>query len=254
MVIAANGNDQSANPIPQPAVAPTALGVAEFCIANQAFSEKNNRPDAGRPGKAGSGRAGTIWTAASNTSDTADVAMHPYPGTSGATPTVAAAALVLRNWLKGSGDAVDPGQVYAALIVCGQNTRVDPVQGAGLVQLPDRAELLWASATLQGGDSLEIQIPKGNSWSQLDAAIWWPELDTSDGGGPALSRRAWIALRLDDPERKAFARSDVPGSVFQRASLHTSDAGRGTWFLTLLGNSIPEGQTRTVFWAVRGGK
>jgi hypothetical protein len=253
MVIAANGDKHGSDvdPIPQPAIAPTVLGVGQYCVFDQSFAHETTRgPTPDGRWKPELGGLTMIYTAAARPSD--DKAMHGFAGTSGATPTVAAVALVLHNWLKGPGDAVNPGQVYAMLLMCGQSGRVDPEQGAGLIQIPSSGVLWWGPATIHGGDSLEIQIPQGNSkWSQLDAALWWPELDSSDGGGPSLSERAWVALRLDDPARGAFVRSDAHG-VFQRASLHASSLRDGAWFLTLLGNSIPEGQTRTVFWAVRG--
>jgi hypothetical protein len=253
MVIAANGNDHDgtqADVIPQPAVSPLCIGVGSYCIFDEELENSTTRgqtPD-GRV-KPDVGGLSSIYTAANGKDD----AMNNYPGTSGAAPSVAAAALLLANWM-GGGSFVEPGQVYSMLVLCGTGGRVDPTLGAGLIHMPADGAFLWHWTDIRAGDSLEIEIPQdGMAFSQVDAAIWWPELGQSDGGGPSAAERAWVALRLDDSKRTVFARSDLAGSVFQRATLRTSQRNpERPWFLTLLGNWIPQGETRTVYWTTWG--
>jgi serine protease AprX len=259
MVIAANGNGhdgRAGHPdvIPQPAAAARVIGVGSYCIIKGQFDDvtiRGTTPD-GRI-KPDVGGLSSLYTARNGPQETS---MDNYPLTSGATPSVAAAALLLANWMKGGAALIDPGQVYAMLILCGGIGTVDRDQGAGLIGLPGEGALLWHAEVLDPNDSLEIEIPQGGvPFSRLDAAIWWPELGTSDGGGPSSAERAWLALRIEDPDRTTVARSDVVGSVYQRARLSTSSVDvERPWFLTLLGNSIPEGQRRTVYWAIWGQK
>ncbi|HKQ56471.1 MAG TPA: S8 family serine peptidase [Candidatus Eisenbacteria bacterium] len=252
MVIAANGNEHSASPtgdvLAQPAAASCALGVGMYCIADRSFDQENTRGWTydGR-GKPDLGGLTSIHTA-SNVDDTK---LNAYPGTSGATPTVAAAALVLYNWLRGRDETIKPGFVYAALILSGQNASVHPEQGAGLIQIPGRGVLLAGEVEIGAGDSLEIMIPQEDvRFQNLDGAIWWPEYGTSDGGAPAQSERAWVAMRLNDPLRQTTAVSDVRWSVFQRAGIQAAPVQGRPWYITLVGRSVPEGPKRLVYYAV----
>jgi serine protease AprX len=49
-----------------------------------------------------------------------DSAFRVFSGTSGATPYGEGAAVLARNWLRGTSFSIDPGQVYALLILSGQ--------------------------------------------------------------------------------------------------------------------------------------
>lgn len=53
-------------------------------------------------------------------SSASDTATKAFGGTSGATPYAADVAALLRNWLRGNTGSVDPGQVYARVILPGQ--------------------------------------------------------------------------------------------------------------------------------------
>jgi len=119
-----------------------------------------------------------------------DEHLTTFSGTSGATPYAAGAALLLRNWMRGPAIGLtaadpDPGQVYAALLACGENVRsekagtlrVFPVaEGAGLVRLPTRGRGWWGKLVIGSFGSVRIplgELPAGVS--KLRVAIWWPD-------------------------------------------------------------------------------
>lgn len=262
LVIAANGNHHGDGPdfIPPPANATRAIGVGMYCMLDRRFDSNNTRgPTFDGRGKPDVGGLSSIMTAAGQPDDDA---MTSFPGTSCATPTVAATALLLRNWMRGTSDAIEPGLVYAMLVLSGQNISVHPDQGAGLVKIPNAGALWWGQTEIKEGDSLEIEVQQGDmACSVFDATIWWPEYGTADAGGPAQDERAWVALRLEDVRRRSLSVSDSRWSVFQKARVRTPSAlAVKPWYLTVVGRKVPPVQgmedggpsRRRVYYALWG--
>lgn len=245
VIIAANGNNgPGASTVNVPAIAHKVIGVGNFDVAtgNQVASQsrgpaEDNRfkPDIQAP---------TNTETASNASDTA---RRVFTGTSGATPYAAGAAALLRNWLRRSTGSIDPGQVYAQLILSGQHPYpFDNTSGAGRLVLPTNGRAWWGKVRVGDQQNIDIPISIERGARTLDAALWWPE-----GGirifGFELDWHSDVDLFLIDPGGTTRARSiDIP-SVFERASV-TERVGAGTWKLRIRGYRVPLGKP-TVYWA-----
>lgn len=246
VVVAANG-DGPFGGVPRPANSPFVIGVGAYNIKSLLFNLLTNsartpdrriKPDVGGPDN--------VLTAANGGHN--DNLWH-FPLTSGATPFVAATALLLRNWMASSG-YVEPGYVYAMLILCGRGGTVDANKGAGLVCLPRGGVLWWGSEDVGSGDDLRLAFDPGHRGvGGFEAAIWWPEYGTEDGGFPASDERARISLEVRPPGGGSPSTSDTEGSVFEHVTHSRSSApDAGAWRVDIRGLYVPQG-TRTVYYA-----
>lgn len=244
VVIAANGNNgPAASTVNEPANAHKVIGVGNFDVqtGNQVNSQSRGpapdnrfKPDIQTP---------TNTETASNASDTA---LQVFTGTSGATPYAGGAAALLRNWLRRGNFSIDPGQVYAQLILSGQQPYpFDNTSGAGHLQLPTDGWAWWGKTLVVDLGILEIRtidIPlnlSGERLNTLDAALWWPETATQAHND--------IDLSLIDPSGVTRAWSVSIPSVFERARV----SGRiqsGRWTLRIRGYRVPSG-VQIVYWA-----
>ncbi len=240
-VIAANGNfGPSASTVNTPANAHKVIGVGVFDVNSlQHFTYQSRGP-------APDGRIKPDIIAPNNTvtaSSASSTALQTFGGTSGATPYAAGAAMLLRNWLRGSNLNIDPGHVYAQLILSGQQPYpFDNVSGAGRLRLPDlRGQIWWGKTTVSQGQTVNIPLfVNANARNIFDGALWWPET-------PAQAHND-LNLFLVDPFGNELAASTDINSVFERARVSGMGLASGTWQLRIRGNSVPAGP-QTVYWA-----
>jgi hypothetical protein len=237
VVIAANGNfGPGAGTVRGPALAPRVIGVGNFdvqtlgAIASQGRgpgADNRYKPDIQTP---------TNTQAASNASDTA---LQVFTGTSGATPYAGAAAALLRNWLRGTSFSIDPGQVYAQMILSGQQPwGFDNISGAGKLRLPTDGWAWWGKVAISNGGTIDIPIGIGaGNFNLLDGAIWWPE---------NVGQHNDVDLYLVSPNGSAVAFSDSIASVFERARF-SGPVQSGTWTIRIRGYNVPNGP-QTVYW------
>lgn len=245
VIIAANGNNgPGANTVNVPAVAHKVIGVGNFDVAsgNQVASQSRGpaadnrfKPDIQAP---------TNTETASNASDSA---RRIFTGTSGATPYAAGAAALLRNWLRRPTGSIDPGQVYAQMILSGQDPYpFDNTSGAGKLQLPTNGTAWWGKVTVGERQNIDIPLSIARRARMLDAALWWPE-----GGirffGFELDWHSDVDLYLLDPGGGTRASSISIPSVFERARV-TDGVDAGTWKLRIRGYRIPFIRP-SVYWA-----
>lgn len=245
IVLAACGND---GPVPgsvrSPANAHKVIGVGCFGITDGLTlrgqsrgptRDKRIKPDIQAP---------TDTETASTMSNTA---LKVFPETSGATPYAGGAAALLRNYLRGDASSIDPGQVYAALILSGQpGSSITDDRGAGPLRLPELADgtLFWGKVAARRNLTVDIALDINNAISSnLNGALWWPETYKWGKAG----RHNTIDLHLIDPDGVIQDSSTHNESVFQRAQV----VGRitsGEWILRIdvrimRTNMIP------VYWA-----
>jgi hypothetical protein len=246
VIIAANGNNgPGANTVNVPAVAHKVIGVGNFDVASGTQVASQSR------GPAPDGRFKPDIQAPTNTetaSAASDTARRVFTGTSGATPYAAGAAALLRNWLRRPSGSIDPGQVYAQLILSGQRPfPFDNTQGSGGIELPTNGWAWWGKVSVSNGQRVDIPITiTGERANTFDAALWWPE-----GGfrilGFEIDFHSDIDLSLIDPGGSTRASSISINSVFERVRV----AGRvaaGTWKLRIHGFRVPLFPP-TVYWA-----
>ena len=179
-----------------------------------------------------------------------------FSGTSGATPYASGAAALLRNWLRGTSFSIDPGQVYAQLILSGQLTGpMNNTNGAGMLGLPVNGRASWGKTTVSRGDVIRIPFNvSGTNNVVVDAALWWPE----GHEGPVLGNNAFIAgmfdnfhsdidLRIVDPNGSIRAISQSVNSIYERARA-TGTIQPGTWIIEIRGYDT-WASSRPVYWA-----
>lgn len=236
VVIAANGNNgPNASTVNCPANARKAIGVGNFDVQTLQQVPSQSR------GPTADGRIKPDVQAPTNTetaSNASDTARRVFGGTSGATPYASGAAALIRNWLRGTSSSIDPGQVYAFLILSGQTPAFNNTAGAGPLRLPSDGRASWGKATV--GHHATIDIPFGISSATantFDAALWWPESGTHND----------IDLSVVDPSGAVRASSVSAVSVFERCRVAGATAP-GTWHVRLRGYNVPAG-TQTVYWA-----
>jgi subtilisin family serine protease len=247
VVIAANGNNgPNASTVNTPANAHRVIGVGNFDVQTQNQITSQSR------GPAPDGRFKPDIQAPTNTetaSNASDTAFRSFSGTSGATPYAAGAAALLRNWLRGSSFSIDPGQVYAQLILSGQRTYpFDNTSGAGPIQLPTNGWAWWGKVSVTNGATIDIPLSiSGPNPNTLDGALWWPEAAFQF---PLIGRfeiHNDIDLYLVDPSGTSRAFSISIPSVFERARVSGAIAP-GVWKLRIRGYNVPGG-SQTVYWA-----
>jgi hypothetical protein len=242
VVIAANGNNGPASStVNCPANARRVIGVGNFDVQTLAQIPSQSR------GPTADGRfkpdiqAPTNTETASNASDTAHMV---FTGTSGATPYASGAAALLRNWLRGSSFSIDPGQVYAFMILAGQQPYpFNNDSGAGRLVLPTGGVATWGKVNVSNNLTIDIPftMPAGRP-HDLDAALWWPESGTHND----------IDLSLVDPAGVVRDSSISIGSVFERCRV-AGPVASGTWLVRVHGFSVPAAP-QAVFWAARVGQ
>jgi serine protease AprX len=247
VVIAANGNNgPSGSTVNTPANAHRVIGVGDFDVQTQTQIAGQSR------GPAPDGRfkpdiqAPTQTETASNASDTA---LKSFTGTSGATPYAAGAAALLRNWLRGSSFSIDPGQVYAQLILSGQQPfPFNNTSGAGPIQLPTNGWAWWGKVFVVNGLTIDIPLSiSGPNPNTFDGALWWPEsaFQLVPFIGPGVHND--IDLHLIDPNGTERGASISTLSVFERARV-SGAIKPGMWKLRIRGYNVPGG-FQTVYWA-----
>lgn len=246
VVIAANGNNgPNASTVNTPANAHRAIGVGNFDVQTQNQVASQSR------GPAPDGRFKPDIQAPTNTetaSNASNTALRSFGGTSGATPYAAGAAALLRNWLRGSSFSIDPGQVYAQLILSGQRTYpFNNTSGAGPIRLPTNGWAWWGKVSVGNGATIDIPLSvSGTNPNTFDGALWWPETAFQFVFG-RIEVHNDIDLYLIDPSGAVRASSISIPSVFERARVSGAVA-RGTWKLRIRGYNVPGG-SQTVYWA-----
>jgi serine protease AprX len=229
VVIAANGNfGPNPGTVNCPANARRVIGVGNFDVQTlQQVASQSRGPTADGRFKPDI-QAPTNTETASNASDTA---RRIFTGTSGATPYASGAAALLRNWLRGGTGQIDPGQVYAHLILSGQQPSFDNTTGAGRLRLPP-----LSGASVFGKHSVGHQAVIdidfgviGGPDRTIDAAIWWPEFGAAHND---------IDLSLIDPSGVTRASSVSINSVFERCRV-AAPTPQGIWKVRIRGYSVP---------------
>jgi serine protease AprX len=247
VVIAANGNNgPNASTVNTPANAHRVIGVGNFDVQTQNQVTSQSR------GPAPDGRFKPDIQSPTNTetaSNASDTAFRSFGGTSGATPYAAGAAALLRNWLRGSSFSIDPGQVYAQLILSGQQTYpFNNTSGAGPIQLPTNGWAWWGKVSVTNGATIDIPLSiSGPNPNTLDGALWWPETAFDFPLIGRIEIHNDIDLYLVDPSGTSRALSISIPSVFERARV-SGAVTPGTWKLRIRGYNVPGG-SQTVYWA-----
>lgn len=246
VVIAANGNNGPASStVNAPASAHRVLGVGNFDV--QTLAQVNSQSRGPTPDNRFKPdiQAPTNTETASNANNTA---LARFGGTSGATPYAAGAAALARNFLRGNSGVIDPGQVYAFLIMAGQQPAFNNTSGAGPLRLPTDGWAWWGKTSITNGGTINIPIsvPAG-TFNRLDAAIWWPET-AQQFLGVVSEQHNDVDLRLVDPGGTVRAASISVNSVFERARVAAA-INAGQWTIRVRGFSVPAGPQTVYFTA-----
>lgn len=249
VVIAANGNEGGAEDgakVGYPARCRLVLGVGGVAVrgeepAAQGWGLADNsrmKPDLSAP-------TGCVTAYAKNPDS---FGMHSE--TSGATPFAAGAAALLRDWMVwAAGGGIDPGQVYAQLILsCPLVGPFDTASriGAGRIELPAGGWSKFGKIAL-GPEREPREIPIEVESAELDrveAAIWWPGEQV---GTDSLlyETHSNLDLELIDPTGLIRGESRSVKGLFERLAVH-GPIVPGTWKLRISGT--PGQFAETVYW------
>jgi hypothetical protein len=192
-------------------------------------------------------------TSTETASAASDSDRQDYSGTSGATPYAAGAAALARLFLRSlqplSSPAIEPGQLYAYLILSGQNRasnfRPDNTSGAGLLRLPSDGMVFCGKVSITQGARIDIPLDIDKRWYFLDGALWWDE--NIPVAGTEVHND--IDLSLVDPSGAEVAWSISVSGVFEKARFGIGVImDSGVWTLRIKGYSVPGGSQR-VYWA-----
>ena len=240
VIIAANGNNGPGDDtVNSPANAHKVIGVGNFDV--QTLNQINSQSRGAAPDNRFKPdiQAPTNTETASSASNTA--LKIAFTGTSGATPYASGAAALLRNWLRNTSFSIDPGQVYAQLILSGQQPYpFNNTSGAGRLQLPTNGWAWWGKVSVTGGMTINIPINiSSGTANTFDGALWWPET--------AAQNHNDIDLYLIDPNGNMRDFSFSIPSVFERARV-PGPIVTGTWILRIRGFRVFTG-AQTVYWA-----
>jgi serine protease AprX len=242
IVIAAAGNfgKDGAGSVTAPGSAHKVLAVGAVDIGNSRFMM-----DYSGHGPTSDGRVKPDFTAPTNVdaaSGDSDTELRLFTGTSCATPFGAAAAALAYNFLRGSWWAIDPGQVYAYMILSGNNRNFDNDRGAGLLSMPviegtmPYGTLSNGMVTVTNYQSVDITILCSSPGS-VQAAIWWPETTTTHND---------VDLYLLQPDGTLADVSLKADSVFEKVKT-TSSPPSGVWTFQVNGFSVTG--TQDVYFA-----
>jgi len=246
VVIAANGNSgPGAGTVRAPANAHRVIGVGDFDVDTGAQIESQSR------GPTSDGRYKPDIQTPTNTetaSNASDTALRIFGGTSGSTPYVGGAASLFRNFLRGTNASIDPGQVYAQLILSGQTSwpLFNNTIGTGPLQMGTGGVAWWGKVSVSNGQTIDVPLATGlNLLALMDGSLWWPE-------GPGKPHND-VDLYLLDSTGTVQASSLSGPSVFERARVTVTTASGlagGTWTLRIRGTNVPNGP-QTVYFAAR---
>jgi serine protease AprX len=245
VIIAANGNfGPGGGTVNAPANAHKVIGVGAFDVQTLTQLNVQSRGPARDNRIKPDIQAPTNTETASNASDTA---LRSFINTSGATPYAAGAAALSRGFLLSLQFPIDPGQVYAYLILSGQEVSFEnTVRGAGPLRLPNDGVVFFGKVSITHQATIDIVFNVGGGFNLLDSALWWPE--TIQLPGQATEVHNDIDLRLLDPSGALAAVSLAVPSVFERARVTGAPLASGTWTLRIRGVTVPGG-SQTVYWA-----
>lgn len=247
VVIAANGNTTSGqSTVTSPANAHKVLGVGAVDVVNMTTWPTQT---VGPAGPAPDNRIKPDLQAPTNTetaSNASDTALRVFGATSGAAPYAGGAAALFRNWLDNlNGDAsVEPGEVYAYMILSGQISWPDfnNTTGVGPIVMQTGGTSYSGKVTFTAtGQVFNIPFTVA-AGTRLDAALWWPERHDQSHSD--------IDLRLIDPSGVERAVSRSGPSVFERAR-YNGTVSAGTWTLRISGFAVPSGSQTVYYTAYR---
>lgn len=264
VVVAANGNTDEVTDVAvaSPASARKVLGVGAVDVlpphptsilqCTGPTPDGRLKPDIQAP---------TSTNTAGNESDTA---IQTLSATSGATPYAAGAAALAWAWLERQLRHVDPGQVYAHLILAGRldpstagrgpasgRAPVDQATGAGPISLPIGGACAFGKVLMHAPRqvcTVVLDPPRGtrSAMVRLDAALWWPEEYESCGidAGP---RHNDLDLEIRDRQGALVAAGRLTGSVFERVWAEV-EAMRGPFRLRIVAYDLPH-PVQPAYWS-----